>query len=100
MKSHYFVQSFAGVSMPEPFLKASDLFVGITYGGVVELYLQTQLQLNSKPNRTGFRNKIGFHVAVNQRTTRKSTNFQTARAEPLFYPVYLLLEHALVSARS
>lgn len=54
MKTHYFVQSFAGVSVPEPFLKASDLFVGITYGGVVELYLQTQLQLNSKPNRTGF----------------------------------------------
>lgn len=57
MKSRYFVQSFAGVSVPEPFLKASDLFVGITYGGVVELYLQTQLQLNSKPNRTGFRTK-------------------------------------------
>lgn len=46
------------------------------------------------------RKKIGFHVAVKQRTTRKSTNFQTARAELLFYLVYLLLDHALVCARS
>ena len=73
MKSHYFVQSFAGVSVPEPFLKASDLFVGITYGGVVELYLQTQLQLNSKPNRTGYDSNVdgsssnGLHVLAKGR---------------------------------
>lgn len=66
MKSHYFVQSFAGVSMPEPFLKASDLFVGITYGGVVELYLQTQLQLDSrsKPNWFSNETKLGFALLL------------------------------------
>lgn len=99
MKSHYFVQSFAGVSMPEPFLKASDLFVGITYGGVVELYT-IAAQQQTKPNWFSNETKLGFTLLLTRGQQVKSTNFQTARAEPLFYLVYLLLEHALVCARS
>ena len=57
-------------------------------------------QQQTKPNWFSNETKLGFTLLLTRGQQVKSTNFQTARAEPLFYLVYLLLEHALVCARS
>lgn len=53
MKSHYFVQSFAGVSMPEPFLKASDLS-------------STAAQQQTKPNWFSNETKLDFTLLLSR----------------------------------